>query len=82
MPHKSEYTPLPSHKWLFFNKLRDWLAWVLIIALFIMFTSAYAITYMIRRDCTDVYNRRFNISGYWVTIGVGSNKEGCPDAKP
>lgn len=78
MPRQRNDGNLPSHSWLFFNRARDYLAWLFVGLVLFSFIVIWTITYTIRRDCTDVYNRRLSLGNYWLQVNAGSNKEGCP----
>lgn len=70
--------PLPSHRFLFFNKLRDWIAYISIAFLVFVILCAMVIRYSVKRDCENYYRRDLRIFGYWININVGSADEGCP----
>lgn len=69
----------PTHGWVVGNRLLRWLATAFIIFSLIVFVLLFAITYTIRRDCTNPYRRDLKIVGYWVHIQAGSNSPSCPD---
>ncbi len=69
---------LPSHKFLFFNKFRDWIAYLAIAFLIFILLCAITIRYAVERNCQEPYNRDLKVFNYWININVGSTKEGCP----
>lgn len=74
--HRAEH--LPSHTWLFFNKLRDWLAVIFVMVLLIIFIACWTIRYSINRDCTEPYKRNSIVLGYWIHVSAGSTEINCP----
>lgn len=77
MPRHS--TNNPTHTWLAMNKLMRYLAWAFIVVFTISFIAIWTVTYSIRRDCVDYYDRNLNLGQYWVTVQIGSTKPGCPN---
>ena len=70
--------PLPSHSWLFFNKLTNYFAVAFLLLAFVIFLVLWTISYTIRRDCYNPYDRSFEIGNYWIGVKAGSLKDGCP----
>lgn len=76
MAHRNDL-PLPSHRGLAFNKLRDYLAYAFIIILLIFFIAFWSIRYAISRDCSKPYDRHLKIGKHWVIVRAGSTANGC-----
>lgn len=69
---------LPKHSWLFFNRLRDYMAYAFIVLFIISFVAVYTIRYSLKKDCSDIYKRDVKIFSYWIHVESGSLKDGCP----
>lgn len=68
----------PTHGWLISNRFLRWCAWAFLALVLVTFIAVYTITYTLRRDCTDVYDRTLKFPGYWLHIEAGSTKSECP----
>lgn len=77
MRHQS---PSPTHQWLLTNKIMRWLAGAFLVFLFFTVLIVSAITYSIRRDCSNPYRRTLEVGGYWLVIHMGSTEAGCAES--
>lgn len=55
-----------------------WLVGIIIGALVVSGITIYAISFSIKTDCQNVYERNLEISNRWITIQAGSTESGCP----
>lgn len=69
---------MPSHSGLFFNRLRDYLAWLFLANLFVMSILLFGIKMTVDHDCQDIYTRQFKALGYWLIFEAGSTRPDCP----
>lgn len=69
---------LPTHRWLLKDRLMDKLAWIFIALIIVVTMSVVAITYSLKRDCTNVDVRDYELGGYWYHTEMGKIGEGCP----
>lgn len=69
---------LPGHRWLFMNRVRDYVAYIAVALLIVVSLSAFAIGYSLRRDCSNIDEREFKLFGYWLTTRAGMSKDECP----
>lgn len=68
----------PTHGWVISSTINKWLALGFMVIVFFVFMVTVTITYSLRRDCFDVYNRDLSLGSYWLHIEAGSNDPGCP----
>lgn len=68
----------PTHGWLIGNRLLRWFAGLFLLFLFVWFVAIWTVTYAIRRDCQQPYDRDLKLFGYWISVKAGSTKDGCP----
>jgi len=68
----------PTHGWLIGNRLIRKLAWAFIVLVLLVSFWVAMVTYSIRRDCYQPYDRSFKLFGYWVHLSAGSTKQECP----
>lgn len=75
---RNQQNQLLSHRWLFFNRLRDYIAWISSALLIIVLIAAWTIKYTVDRNCNDPYTRDIKLFSYWINLNVGSTDPGCP----
>lgn len=63
---------------LFLNRFRDYIAYVAVGLLIIAVLGMFAITYSLKRDCTNIDKRNLEVGGFWVHWEMGKLDEGCP----
>jgi hypothetical protein len=74
----SRHDSAPTHSWVITSRINKWLAAIFLFCLLIVFITIWTLTYTIRRDCTDVYRRDFEVAGYWLHVDAGSTRPECP----
>ena len=60
------------------NRLRDYIAYIAVGLLLITVLGLFAITYSLKRDCSNLDKRNVEIAGFWIHTEMGKLDEGCP----
>lgn len=72
----------PTHGWVISSTINKWLALAFMLSLLFWGIAIWTITYTLRRDCSDVYDRDIKVAGYWLHVEAGSTAPDCPGPSP
>ncbi len=68
----------PTHGWIISSQINKYLAALFVLSLLVWFIAIWTVRYSLDKDCSDLYDRRINVFGYWIVIQAGSTKDRCP----
>lgn len=67
----------PTVGWVIASRFYKLLAIVLLLALLVAASGAYAVYRQLKTDCNDVFQRDLKASSYWIHFEVGSTHSEC-----